>query len=321
MSRFTSFTLLLTVLAGACSTAERSLIFTTHTNVGVDVSIGAASDSPVNLTLGYERFEGVMNPVYDEDGIDATGAKYRADAYSVIAKFEGTIQSGAKTAGTANSTTGPEASGAVVATQWFATGRAAELLAGEKLTAAALSDNPTMVRALAATIGSNANDPHDTATAAALLSIASNAVSGLRAQAASGDLDATIVLAELDKAAKTIPAAINVDRYTWDAVSSALTARALTSTSFANADELLVQLGELQRAMAALDGAILHMQGPPVVATVTLNVGALATQVTPADCTIRRQTLERARFALADQLASGEPFSTAVYYFIFGKLP
>ncbi len=48
---------------GGCenSLLDRSLVFATHTTLGLEVSVSpAATSSPVKLLLGYERSEGVL---------------------------------------------------------------------------------------------------------------------------------------------------------------------------------------------------------------------------------------------------------------------
>ncbi len=135
------------VLLAGCSNLDRSLIFATHTTQGLELSVGApqSGGSPVQIVLGYKRFEGVINPVYDAKGIEGCGSsKYRDEAYSVIAKFQGEIEANVGAGGTAGTTTG----GALVTSQWFATGEAATLLAQSTGTVAALSDNPEVAKAL-----------------------------------------------------------------------------------------------------------------------------------------------------------------------------
>lgn len=138
---------LFTSFGASCTTMERSLIFATETSQGLNVSVGGQTTEPIKLSLGYKRWEGVMNPVYDKNGIDSSGQKYRDEAYSVIAKFAGEITAGASTTG-AGTDGGPSATGAIVASQWFATGEAATWLAKHSETAAILSDNPAVTNAL-----------------------------------------------------------------------------------------------------------------------------------------------------------------------------
>jgi hypothetical protein len=49
----------LVVFVAAC--ASRSLVFTTYTDIGLDV--GLANDVPAKVVLGYKRFEGAVIPV------------------------------------------------------------------------------------------------------------------------------------------------------------------------------------------------------------------------------------------------------------------
>ena len=140
---------LATQLMAACANVDRSLIFFTNTTTGLEVSTGSASTDPVRIIVGYKRQEGVLNPVYDKDGIDIVSKdtsghpvervkKYRDEAYSVIAKYQGGASAGAGGA-SASSTNG----------QWFATGRAATLLAEQPGIAGAVTGNSAVADAAA----------------------------------------------------------------------------------------------------------------------------------------------------------------------------
>ncbi len=134
-------TCLLGVLGGCeNSLLDRSLVFSTHTTLGLEVSISPAETSaPARILMGYKRSEGVLNPVYHSDGAEPaeageTGPKrYREKAYSVLAKIA-TDVSGKAGVGDRGST-----EAAMALSQWFATGRAAELLAEQPGTPSALS--------------------------------------------------------------------------------------------------------------------------------------------------------------------------------------
>lgn len=151
---FVTCALFLLMLAGCGSLLDRSLIFATHTTIGVEVSASPAeTGSPIALIIGYKRFEGVINPVYDEGGIvtcyDPTSgtpvSKYRDYAYSVIAKLEGKIVAGANP------------SNAVVSgAQWFATGKAADNVSSQAAFAVALTDNPVIAEKISERINAEA---------------------------------------------------------------------------------------------------------------------------------------------------------------------
>lgn len=164
------------------SLIDRSLIFSTHTNFGLDVSVNPAETAaPAKIQIGYQRTEGVLNPVFynHAKACDKVECKdvpknvndyYRAQAYSVIAKFEGSASGGGnasssfstpQTAATqpgtasANATTATatgsmssSVNGGMTLSQWFATGLAAEILAA-KGGASALTDNPGVAAAAA----------------------------------------------------------------------------------------------------------------------------------------------------------------------------
>jgi hypothetical protein len=132
---------------GENSVLNRSLIFSTHTAAGVEVSVDPArtTGAPAKLLIGYSRTEGVINPVYDARGVEApaegssgTVRRYREpEAYSVLAKFAGTT--GSSVAG------GAADAGASVA-QFFATGNAALILARQPGIAGAVSGSPEIAR-------------------------------------------------------------------------------------------------------------------------------------------------------------------------------
>ena len=143
---FLPLIILLVVLTG-CSNLNRSLIFATHTTVGLEIAISPHESNPVNIIIGYKRSESVINPVYDKKGTktsakDTNGNpiinsnKYRPEAYSVIAKLSGKINTDAKQAAAA------EMSGA----QWFATGKAATKLAEQPGIAGAVSGSPKIAK-------------------------------------------------------------------------------------------------------------------------------------------------------------------------------
>jgi len=157
----------LTLVAALCvlvgcqnSLIDRSLIFSTHTTFGLEVSVNPAeTNSPAKIIIGYQRTEGVLNPVYynlrDMAANTAAGGGkdlkvgdfYRPEAYSVLAKFQG--GAGGNAGNTAESN--------MTLSQWFATGEAADLLA-KYGGVPALSDNPGVARATAAGRGVNLLD-------------------------------------------------------------------------------------------------------------------------------------------------------------------
>jgi hypothetical protein len=133
-----------------CSNLERSMIFSTHTTVGLEIAVSPQETQPVNIIIGYKRSEGVLNPVYDKEGLkagtkDAEGKpviannKYRDKAYSVIAKLSGKLSAEAQKAA------GAEMSGA----QWFATGIAADNISGQPGIAGAITGSAKIAEAAA----------------------------------------------------------------------------------------------------------------------------------------------------------------------------
>ncbi len=125
-----------------CSNADRSLCLFTDTTVGFELTFDSKSATPAKTILGYNRSEGLMNPVYSEGTsvtYDNNGTivrsktitpNYRNEAYSVIVKMNGHKQAQAKP-DKAKSNSG----------QLFITGQAANLLAQNPIAVAALTDD------------------------------------------------------------------------------------------------------------------------------------------------------------------------------------
>ncbi|MBT62904.1 MAG: hypothetical protein CML13_06795 [Puniceicoccaceae bacterium] len=150
----------LAALFTGCSNVERSLIFTTGTTIGLEISASTTETQPVKVIVGYKRLETVLNPVYDKDGIALPGGtketiseaiteivygnsdveKYRPEAYSVIGKFVGSSAGNGKGSGTVT------AEGSISAAQWFATGEAAKTLAKQPGIAGAISGSSLIAK-------------------------------------------------------------------------------------------------------------------------------------------------------------------------------
>ena len=166
MSKKTLFSILGTVAlcslsgCGENRLIDRSLVFATHTTMGLELSVSPAETSgPVNMVLGYKRTEGVINPVYHSEGIETpdqeihtapeagttsvttTGRRprYRDESYSVIAKFAG------ETGGSADKIT----SAGMSVAQCFATGEAAKTIAGQPGIAGAVTGSSEIAEAAA----------------------------------------------------------------------------------------------------------------------------------------------------------------------------
>jgi hypothetical protein len=152
-------------LATGCQNTlpERSLVFFTGTTLGLEVSASPSSpEGPAKIVMGYKRVEGVLNPVYNSNGVytilnsaDTYGSgsgsntptlsnppqkvsRYLPQAYSVIAKINGEADAGA---GSSN--------GKIAVGQWFATGKAAETLAVQPGIAGAVSGSAEIANAAA----------------------------------------------------------------------------------------------------------------------------------------------------------------------------
>lgn len=138
--------ILLVPLLG-CGTTSKNLIFFTNTSIGVDVGSDPTSGTPVKAVIGYKRQEGVLNPVYDESErvqdrddqgklISTTSkGKLRDQAYSVIAKYQGSAEASANVD--------------MSSAQWFATGLAAEKLADAPGIAGAVTGSAKVAEAAA----------------------------------------------------------------------------------------------------------------------------------------------------------------------------
>ncbi|MEM1355124.1 MAG: hypothetical protein AAGH88_09595 [Planctomycetota bacterium] len=128
--------LVLPALAG-CQNLNRAMIFSTGTTIGLEVSTSPASDTPVQLVFGLKRTEVLIDPVLSGENADTIEPR----AHSVLAKLAGRVDRGSATpAGGSTTMSGG---------QWFASGRAAEILADHPATAAALTDNPAIAAAIA----------------------------------------------------------------------------------------------------------------------------------------------------------------------------
>ena len=139
-----------TLLLAGCDNLNRSLLFYTQTNVGIEVGVDPAQQSG-KVLIGYKRAEGVVNPVYQPPGYEENGKRkdadakdvYLGEAYSVMAKIAG--EAGGR--GSAGQSAQYEAAGKIA--QWFATGEAAKLLAKNEYAAAALTGSSETAKAIA----------------------------------------------------------------------------------------------------------------------------------------------------------------------------
>jgi hypothetical protein len=240
-------------LVGGCqkdSLLDRSLIFATHTTLGLEASIQPtdAATTPVSLVIGYKRTDGVLNPVYHSDGIEtpdrktttskeldststlgpgaaapnpSTGGKpsavgvvpvtppktreqtteetgrrprYRQDAYSVLAKFQGGTQGKLKDAAEA---------GMSVA-EWFATGTAADILARQPGIAGAISGSSKIGEAAALEAGARKLSVGAASSAETVLSCVYNGLNALAAE----DPRAKSYVAGLDALAALTPPSV-----------------------------------------------------------------------------------------------------------------
>lgn len=147
------FAVVLGSLAGVgCSNADRSLCLFTDTTIGFGLSFDSKSATPAKTTLGYNRMEGLLNPVYSEghevsyasDGTvvrkKSITPQYRNEAYSVIVKMNGHKQAEGQASANGDNRGGG---------QLFITGKAALLLAQNPIAVAALMEDREMMRDIA----------------------------------------------------------------------------------------------------------------------------------------------------------------------------
>lgn len=137
--------------AVGCSNADRSLCLFTDTTVGFQLSFDSKSATPAKTILGYNRSEGLMNPVFGEAReivYDTEGTvlrkmtitpHYRPEAYSVIVKMNGHKQTERVLTKEEDKRGG----------QLFVTGKAALLMAQNPVAVAALMDDPSILQAVA----------------------------------------------------------------------------------------------------------------------------------------------------------------------------
>ncbi len=145
--KFTSYLICCSILIifSSCANIERSLVFSTGTTIGLEVAVSPSSEAPVDILIGYKRAEVLFDPIMNDKDTNANKDKrqtyeIRPRAHSVIAKLLGEM----KTTGTTGQQ-GPQAKAGLSVAQWFASGKAAEIIA-QNGGAAALTDNPNVAK-------------------------------------------------------------------------------------------------------------------------------------------------------------------------------
>jgi len=155
------FTCAIPVIFCGCANLKRSMVFSTGTTIGLEVGITQNSGSPLNIVLGYKRAEILFDPIMEDATSNADKEKrptyvIKPRVHSVIAKLQGQVNTKARTE------TGPEADAGLTVAQWFASGKAAEIIA-KNGGAAALTDTPAIANAVvnAASLTSTKGDIPD----------------------------------------------------------------------------------------------------------------------------------------------------------------
>ena len=199
-----------------CSPIDRSMLFFTHTTIGIEVSTGDPTSAPVKALVGYNRTEGVINPVYDKEGIATTdGSKYRKEAYSVLATIQG--QGSANAPATATGTEGNVGT-KIKGSQWFATGEAAKILARQPGIAGAISGSPDIAEAEAKIRGIAQGIPtsHQPIAIAAM----KLAYTQLTTSAAEGDAEARNLKQRLDGTAFSLSGEMPFTQYRYNSATN-----------------------------------------------------------------------------------------------------
>jgi hypothetical protein len=239
------------VLCG-CDNVNRSLVFYTNTNVGLDVGVDPTTSSG-KVQIGYSRQEGVVNPVYQPppsvstvvesgptnqpcDACNTVGGNaacaeckdtpqrwtrqktYGKEWRPVDEVYRGEAYSViAKIAGEARGRAGQGAAGADAGgglAQWFATGQAAIEIAKNPATAGAVVGNAAIAQA--ATGAKVAPRFQSEITIDRLVEL-TNLHADLRGRAEQGDTDAALVLNALDaEAERTLPILREIPQYKRD---------------------------------------------------------------------------------------------------------
>jgi hypothetical protein len=115
-----------------CTNLNRSLVFSTATTQGLELKIADNTGQPGSIVLGYKRAEVLFDPIIQST--ETNKYTIMTNSHSVIAKFQG--EAGAGDRSTMRSS------------QWFAAGKAAELLAANG-GAIALTDNEKVAESIA----------------------------------------------------------------------------------------------------------------------------------------------------------------------------
>lgn len=134
--KFGMLSISLLFLSG-CDNANRSMVFFTGTTLGIEIAFEPNLAAPAKFIIGYKRAEGLMDPVM-EDATAPGKYKIKYPAHSVLAKIAGEVNAGSGSAS-------PSLQGA----QWFASGKAAEILAQNPLMAATLVNDTSASSSIA----------------------------------------------------------------------------------------------------------------------------------------------------------------------------
>ena len=167
---------------------------------------------PTGAVIGFKRAEGVINPVYDSAGLATTGgAKYRDEAYSVLAVLRG----GASAGSTATSNGDEDNVGAKISGgQWFATGEAAKILARQPGIAGAISGSPDIAEAEAKIRGIAQGIP--TAHQPIAIAAMKLAYTQLKTISDAGNTEARDLKQRLDAAALSLSGDMPFEQYQYD---------------------------------------------------------------------------------------------------------
>jgi uncharacterized membrane protein len=116
------------LVLGSCSTSSGNLYFLSAQRVGLKVTTSDPSANAMpDVNIGYESLKGTINPVKDKDGAP------RPDCYSVVGITSTNVGSGDRAS--------------LGVAEWFATGRAADIIAGNPASVAAISSGGALTDA------------------------------------------------------------------------------------------------------------------------------------------------------------------------------
>ncbi len=209
--------LFLLMAAMGCENVQRSMVFTTGTTLGVELSIKPESDAPVNIVIGFKRAEVLFDPIMEDKDTANNGDPDKRRVYDIKDKAHSVI---AKLLGEAVGTGGNAQTNAKVAVaQWFASGDAAEILARHPGIVATLTNDPAAVAQAVSTSFASKLEANELRDAMNLVNPLYDALNEMKSR----DPKALEYVNAIDKLAELAPESFTT--YRWDG--DTLTAEAI----------------------------------------------------------------------------------------------